>query len=159
MILFILFCYIYLVLSEITQLRTKCRDLVTYFKKSVLASGTLTEIQKRLGVSQHKVIQEVETRWNSTYSMFERLIEQEQAITLTCKQLKEQHRLLTENEWELLHQLVSFLENFKTITDFMQQERNVSLSFIVPILYTLKNQYLIIDEDKDSELIQKVNVK
>ena len=67
--------------TKIHQLRKSCRDIVSFFHHSVKASEKLKEIQLKLGIPETKLIQEVETRWNSTYFMSERITEQHQAIT------------------------------------------------------------------------------
>ncbi|KAK0154390.1 Zinc finger BED domain-containing protein 4 [Merluccius polli] len=52
------------------------RCLVGNFKKSAKATTALTEKQKQQKVAEHKLIQDVLTGWNSTYSMLEHLLEQ-----------------------------------------------------------------------------------
>ena len=43
------------------------RKLVGYFKHSVVTMTALKEKQYQLGIEQHHLIQEVVTRWNSTF--------------------------------------------------------------------------------------------
>ena len=62
--------------TKIHQLRKSCRDIVSFFQHSVKASEKLKEIQLQQGIPENKLIQEVVTRWNSTYYMFERITEQ-----------------------------------------------------------------------------------
>ena len=58
---------------------------MTYFKQSVKAKDKLQEIQKRMNTSERKLIQDVITRWNSSYFMFGRLLEEYQAVnTALC---------------------------------------------------------------------------
>jgi hypothetical protein len=52
-------------------LKKKCKDIVTFFHHSCKASDKLREIQRQLGLTDKKLIQDVETRWNSTFYMFE----------------------------------------------------------------------------------------
>ena len=59
------------VLSDISK---KCRDIVTYFHRSCKAAERLCEIQTRFGLECHKLINDVQTRWNSTFFMFDGLL-------------------------------------------------------------------------------------
>ncbi|XP_040297398.1 E3 SUMO-protein ligase ZBED1-like [Bufo bufo] len=59
------------------------RGLVEHFKKSELASTKLKEKQKQMGTAEHKLVQDVSTRWNSTYYMADRLLEQRWPVTAT----------------------------------------------------------------------------
>ena len=59
------------------------RKIVGHFKHSVVAMSGLREKQVQLEVPQHHLIQDVSTRWNSTYFMLDRLAEQRVAIYAT----------------------------------------------------------------------------
>lgn len=64
------------------QLLAQCRSLVGHFSHSVLAKEKFRVVQDSMqGIPRHKLIQDVATRWNSTYYMVERLVEQEEVIT------------------------------------------------------------------------------
>ena len=69
--------------ASVHGLKRKCKQIVTFFHHSVKSTEKLKEIQGQLGIPEHKLIQEVETRWNSTYYMFQCITEQHQAVT-TC---------------------------------------------------------------------------
>lgn len=68
--------------EEITILIKKCRKIVGHFKKSEQANRYLNKFQETCGLPKHALIQDVETRWNSTYLMMARLFEQKIAINL-----------------------------------------------------------------------------
>lgn len=59
----------------------KCRKIVGHFSHSSLAYSKLSSIQENLKLPVHKLIQDVTTRWNSTFHMLSRLYEQRQAVT------------------------------------------------------------------------------
>ena len=63
-------------LSQISRLSAASRKLVGHFKHSAIAMTALKDKQVQLHINQHHLIQDVSTRWNSTYFMFERLLEQ-----------------------------------------------------------------------------------
>lgn len=56
------------------------RRIVTLFNHSGTAQEKLHFIQKDLNLSQHKLVQDVTTRWNSTYYMLQELMQQKRAI-------------------------------------------------------------------------------
>ena len=66
--------------SQINRLASVARKTVGHFKHSSLARTALKEKQQQLSIPQHHLIQDVATRWNSTYFMLERLHEQRWAI-------------------------------------------------------------------------------
>ena len=51
------------------------KRLVGHFKHSALATGELKKGQQQMNVTENKLIQQCPTKWNSTYSMLQRLIE------------------------------------------------------------------------------------
>jgi hypothetical protein len=67
----------------INDIRKRCRQIVTFFHQSTKAMDKLKDIQAQL--PDHKLVQEVDTRWNSTFYMFERIIEQHEAVTLSLQ--------------------------------------------------------------------------
>ena len=66
--------------SDLVTVRKKCKEIVTYFHHSAKAMDKIREIQKQVGAPENKLIQEVESRWNSTYYMFEKILQQHQAV-------------------------------------------------------------------------------
>ena len=58
---------------------TTNRNIVSHFNCSSLAIYKLTEIQVQLNLEKQKLIQDVTTRWNSTYYMLKRNLEQRKA--------------------------------------------------------------------------------
>ena len=58
-------------INQISHVGAACRKLVELFKHSSMAMTTLNEKQKQLHLEKHHLIQDVSTKWNSTYFMFE----------------------------------------------------------------------------------------
>jgi hypothetical protein len=61
---------------SVEKLVKQSRKIVTHFKHSEQACKKLIDCQKSCEVVEHKLLQDVEIRWNSTYIMLERLVEQ-----------------------------------------------------------------------------------
>ena len=64
----------------IKNVRAASKHLVTRFKKSSRAATYLREVQREEGTKAYRLIMEIETRWNSTYSMMQRLVELEWSV-------------------------------------------------------------------------------
>ena len=65
----------------VSQLLSQCRSLLGHFSHYVQAKQRLRTIQQsKQGHPAKKLLQDVSTRWNSTYYMTKRLIEQEKAL-------------------------------------------------------------------------------
>ncbi|XP_075157766.1 zinc finger BED domain-containing protein 4-like [Haematobia irritans] len=67
---------------QLKSLIEKCGKIVSHFKKSEKASRTFKSIQKECGLPDHRHLQDVSVRWNSSYTMMERLVEQSAAVNL-----------------------------------------------------------------------------
>jgi len=68
--------------QSVTELMANARKLVGHFKHSSAATSRLHAIQQDIGLPNHQLIQDVATRWNSTYHMLDRLSEQRRAVSL-----------------------------------------------------------------------------
>jgi len=69
-------------MKHIVQLLAQCRSLGDHFSHSVLAKEKFRRVQESMqGIPHHQLTQDVATRWNSTYYMVDRIVEQEEAIT------------------------------------------------------------------------------
>ena len=58
-----------LAVSRISHIQAKCSRIVSFFRRSSKAKYTLIEKQKALGLPEHALLQDVCTRWNSTFEM------------------------------------------------------------------------------------------
>ena len=67
-------------LSRVSKAVTRCKQLVSHFNHS---SNLLKQKQYDLKHKQHHLIQSVATRWNSSYYMMERILEQQQPFLAT----------------------------------------------------------------------------
>lgn len=101
---------------EIVRLLEKCSSIVSFFYYSTKATEKLKDMQKQLKVTEHKLIQSVETRWNSAFYMLERLLEQREAVTTALCILEKNAMCLSTEELTLIHPTTEALRHFKEAT-------------------------------------------
>ena len=135
---------------------SRCSRLVTYFRKSTQASTLLANKQEALGMKKHKLLQDVDTRWNSTYDMIQRVMEQQAAICAALLEQKRMDLLPKDNELKLLEDIIDILKPFKDVTEQMSGQAYVTLSAVRPILHFLKSKVL---QPLDSESRSVQNIK
>lgn len=130
----------------VTKLLASCRRLVGHFKHSALSTEILCKKQVELDSSSPplRVIQDVSTRWNSTFYMLQRLLQLQRAISIILVDPvitpKKDHRdlLLSEHQWTLADQLVKILEEFEVATTVLSGQKYVTLSLALPVVTHLK---------------------
>jgi len=117
---------------------TACCAIVTFFNSSTQATDKLKDKTKaRLGVAL-TVIQDVVTRWWSTYSMCERLLRLK--TVLTVMHLEGNMRLfLTEQQWAIVHDMAELLKPFMIAQRLLEGQLYVTISLIPFILYKIRN--------------------
>ena len=64
---------------------SNCRRITGHFNHSALAYSKLENLQAQHDLPRHKLIQEVTTRWNSTYAMLDRIYEQKNVFLITLQ--------------------------------------------------------------------------
>ena len=94
-----------LIISSVSCVVGKVKKLVEHFRRSTKASYALREKQTLLDIQKHELIQEVPTRWGSTYFMLARV--QEQQPSLCAVLLEEKDRSIRSllpdtDEWSLM---------------------------------------------------------
>lgn len=70
-------------ISSLDKFLGKVRSVLTYFHKSNIATEILKEKEVALQLPNHKLIMDCKTRWNSTYQLLRRFLEQRPAIVAT----------------------------------------------------------------------------
>lgn len=84
----------------------------------MLANTKLKKKKQQMNTAEDKLIQDVSTRWNSTYNMVERLLEQRWPVTATLSDPEVTPRgkhyfNLKPEQWVLLEELEKGLQPFE----------------------------------------------
>lgn len=117
----------------------KCRNLVTHFKHSVLATEKLKNVQEQMGFPVLKVKQDVPTRWNSTLIMLERLLEIKNSLSVTLSNLPKAPPSLDASEWAIVWDCVPLLKPIEILTSVLSAEKYPTISMIIPLTRGLQH--------------------
>ncbi|CAI6352450.1 unnamed protein product [Macrosiphum euphorbiae] len=91
---------------------SKVKSIVEYFKRSMVGSEKLNQMQQQLGYSPvRSMIQDVVTRWNSTFFMFQRFLELKTPLLSALADLNHDNNL-TSNDWEIIAKSCDILKRF-----------------------------------------------
>ncbi|KAJ8332760.1 hypothetical protein SKAU_G00416560 [Synaphobranchus kaupii] len=119
-------------------MRTKSRKIVAYFRTSTTAKERLTQVQERIGRPSLKMIQEVDTRWNSTFHMLDRLYQQREPVGAALASLNTDLTPLTSQEYEAIGECLRVLSPFQQATVELSEEKRVSGSKVIPLMNMLQ---------------------
>ena len=100
-------------------------------------------------------MQDVPTRWNSTYEMLCSVFENRFAIVGVLFFSKYADLVPSMYEWSLMESLINFLRPFKLGTQFFQTENQVSISTIYPSLHSLRAKHTL-EVDKDPSIVKEM---
>lgn len=114
---------------------SKSRNIVTHFNHSPLACNKLCEIQEKYDLPKRKLLQDVRTRWNSTFYMLERMHDQRSAVTYYAGEVST-IKNLTEYEWDITGHLLEVLRPFEEITRIVSSDESC-ISEAIPYVATL----------------------
>ncbi|KAJ8914357.1 hypothetical protein NQ315_011345 [Exocentrus adspersus] len=125
-------------LKEIENIRRKVKSTVEHFHRSTQANAKFFTIQKQMNSDSDsiplKLKNDVVTRWNSTFYMFERIIKLKEPLTATIGLLHSPVELLLPLEWTALEESCKILKPFEQVTSEMSAEKTVTLSKVINIV-------------------------
>lgn len=118
--------------KNVSDVCSKVRRVVGHFRHSISANKRLTEFQEANKMPCHKLKHDEPTRWDSTYIMLERFLEQRRAISYLGPDLNLNVEL-TNADWELVGEIVKLLKFFFMSTQTISNE-NTSISEVIPLV-------------------------
>ncbi|XP_065831021.1 zinc finger BED domain-containing protein 4-like [Oscarella lobularis] len=79
-------------------------------------SEKLKTLQQQMNLPQHKLVQDVDTRWNSSYYMLERMIEQYEAVSSALCMMGKKDLTFDEENLQIMKEAVALLRPFEQAT-------------------------------------------
>ena len=113
-----------------------CKSIVRHFHRSSIASHNLKRIQQSLDIPQHKLKQDITTRWNSTFYMLKSIQEQKMALAAYAAE-NSSIQQLSSNQLDLLRKCIEILSPVEEITRSISADL-ASISVIIPYVRILK---------------------
>jgi len=112
-----------------------CKSIVGHFNRSVTAAHNLKRIQESLDIPQHKLKQDITTRWNSTFYMLQSIQEQKMALAAYAAENGSVQQL-SSNQLDLLKKCIDVLSPIEEITNSISANL-ASISIIIPYVRIL----------------------
>jgi len=123
-----------------SNLIDKIKTIVSHFHKSSNSHQKLIQYQKNIGIKDpKKLVQDVSTRWNSTFYMVERFVELENSIRGTLGLIDKPPPSLNPEEWQYLKELRSILKPFEEATRAVSGQLFMTASMVIVIAQGLQH--------------------
>ncbi len=135
-------------IQDISKALARCRRLVSHFNHSAKSSYFLKQKQESFSHPIHNLIQDVTTRWNLSYYMVARIIEQQQPICATLLELRKSDLMPSESEFTSMETYVDIMTPLVKITEAIGADKWVTISSVRPILYKLLSSHLVTSENE-----------
>ncbi|XP_078031550.1 zinc finger BED domain-containing protein 4-like, partial [Epinephelus lanceolatus] len=143
----------YSVLS-VSKWAAKIRTIIVWMRKSSMAKVVLKEKQQLLSLQPHKLVLDVKTRWNSTYLMTERFVEQYPAIQATVRDPrvrkgaeKDKLERMSDEDFKKADEFIKLMRILYTSTLAVSSEKTPTCGQILPILKKLETHFTAADDD------------
>ena len=148
-------------MNAMARLLGRIRRIVTFFHKSTTATIVLASKQLMLGIPQHKLVNDVPTRWNSSYDMIERFLEQQPA--LLCAHTSSDVRrnasdivTLSDDDINESERAIEVLKPLKAATAIMCNQHFPTVSLMYPLKAQIESS--MVEKDTDSVLVKEVKM-
>nr|XP_024655528.1 zinc finger BED domain-containing protein 1-like [Maylandia zebra] len=120
--------------SGFERVLAKCREIVGHFEDSPANAQELNAQQAAHGHDTEALVQDAQTRWNSTLEMIKQIQRNKSVLTSILAQQNSTVTMLTEQELDRLQKLEELLEPCRYVTELLGGERYVSCSMVLPAL-------------------------
>ncbi|KAG8439872.1 hypothetical protein GDO86_005878 [Hymenochirus boettgeri] len=129
----------------VQNLLSIARKICERVHRSTKAKEKLAELQKEYGLPQHHLIQDVPSKWSTSFHMLERLIEQKRAIdemSIECNF----RELISCDQWEVMQSVCHALKPFEAASKEMSMHM-ATLSQVIPMIHILNRKIEMLFEE------------
>ncbi|XP_060100767.1 zinc finger BED domain-containing protein 4 [Heteronotia binoei] len=129
----------------VQNLLSIARKICERVHRSAKAREKLAELQKEYHLPQHQLIQDVPSKWNTSFHMLERLIEQKRAIdemSIECSF----RELISCDQWEVMQSVCHALKPFEVASREMSTHMS-TLSQVIPMIHILNRKIELLFEE------------
>lgn len=123
----------------IKPLQLKLKAIVGHFHRSTVAAQRFKEMQRSMKPENEplKLINDVETRWNSTYSMIERICLLQEPLEAAIAVLHADLKAIEADEWVQLKAFCLILKPVLQVTAELSAEKKVCASKVLILIHGL----------------------
>ncbi|XP_069855906.1 zinc finger BED domain-containing protein 4 [Dipodomys merriami] len=122
----------------VQNLLSTARKLCERVHRSPRAREKLAELQKEYELPPHPLIQDVPSRWSTSFHMLERLIEQKRAVNEMSVECNFRE-LISCDQWEVMQSVCHALRPFDTASREMSAHVS-TLSQVIPMIHILSRK-------------------
>lgn len=119
--------------GKIQAVLKKCKDIVTFFKFSNIATQKLLDEQEKNNKQSLKLVQSCPTRWNSTLDMIKRVCHVTNEITVALSKMPKAPSIITMEDALILEDLIQILGIFNEATTKICGNY-VTSSLVIPLV-------------------------
>ena len=141
-------------IPAVAALVAVCRDIVKYLLGFPTLVANIEARQKAEGALRHKLLLDLDRHWPSTFHMIDTVHEARHFIFEVTKETLELEtfpKFLQRNEsdWTQGVAVVEALRPLDTVREMLSSESHVTLSTVVPVLFSLVSVHLQVLPDDD----------
>ncbi|XP_039510154.1 E3 SUMO-protein ligase ZBED1-like [Pimephales promelas] len=145
-------------INRVSAALSRLRKTISAFTRSPKLSRQLAKKQKDLSSPDHKLIHDEPTRWNSSYDMVERFLEQQQVVcAVLAEDRKKWYLMPKDSDITVLETVKAVLEPLSPFTDALSGEKHTTLSSVLPLLWKIFE--CLSHKQSDSALAQEMKEK
>ncbi|KAJ8930404.1 hypothetical protein NQ314_016799 [Rhamnusium bicolor] len=125
--------------NGIAQMQNKIKKIVTFFKHSTQACNKLTAMQIQLSKPVLSLKQDCITRWNSTFDMFNRILQvKDSLMSVIAINYPMEISNIDNNDIIIIQGICNILKVFKDVTEEMSCEKQVTASTVILLSAALR---------------------
>nr|XP_037877017.1 E3 SUMO-protein ligase ZBED1-like [Bombyx mori] len=143
---------------------SKVKSIVTWFKQSCIASdelrkATAAATESSAGAAEVKLIQSVDTRWNSTYYMLQRFLELRSVINDILFRHPRAPAMLSASEISTVSSVIMVLRPLEAATKEISGDKYCTSSKIIPLVRCMLSKITsAVIEDPVAKEVQKLAI-